>query len=492
MIARAVAAAPLARVDAHLYWQLAAIPAISAGALAFLSFTLGDTLWTTWLLFTLALTIGPLAFHRLAAALGDDRLQWLGYVALARAVMVVALLYAGWVPQLDRLDPTFGYDAQRYYFEAQELVENGFNPAAMGVSLNYTGILFYYGLLFRIFGHDPVLPAIVNMTVTLAGVLVLIAVGYRVKPQRQPWDWTLGLCLLVPEVLWFDALTARETVAMSLFMFATLTLGTLFLFPASRSDRPLPRGRVVAGAVALAALGGIRTTMLIPAFAALVVMYVLGSGNWRQRLKGAAWIFVAGGILIAGPAVAETIGGYQFGYVGWLRATRSPEYLAQIAGGWTERSLGQLLIPSNLFEEVLFAPIRGLAYLVAPLPRIPLGLVGLAAGSWSDWQYLSTLLSAILYVLLFPVLLVSVYTAIAERKRGWLLIHVPFWAAFAAIAGANIIIMERYRLMMVPLMWAGIWLGWSCDRRLLARAYGCWFSLMALGGIAFAAYKLGF
>jgi hypothetical protein len=478
--------------DLHLTLQIAAVPALSALALAGLSFELGDTLWTTWLLLTLVLAAAPAVFHRLALSLDDRRLQWLGYAALLRAVVVLVLLYAGWVPQLDRAHVSFGYDAQRYYFEAQELVEHGFNPGAMGVSLNYTGILFYYGLLFSLFGHDPVLPAVLNMSVTLGAVALLIAVAYRVKGRRDPWDWTIGLCLLIPEVLWFDALTSRETVAMSLLLVSTLTLGSIVLDPATSPARGARRGRLVVGVAALAGLGVIRTTMLIPAFAALVILYALGSGNLRDRLRGAGWILTAGGLLLAGPAAAESLGGYQFGYLGWLRATRSPEYLEQIAGGWTERSLGQMLIPSNIFEELLFAPVRGLMYLVAPLPRIPLSLVGLAAGSWSDWQYLATLLSAVLYVLLFPVLLVSLYVAVTERKRPWMMIHVPLWTAYAAIAGANIIIMERYRLMMVPLLWAGIWLGWTCDRRLLARTYVAWGVVLTIGGMFFAAYKLGF
>jgi hypothetical protein len=324
MTARGLAVERLRMSEVHLSLQLALVPALSAAALAFFSLVLDETLWTTWLLLTASVAAAPLAFHRLAIALGDDRLRWLGYVALLRAVLVIGLLYAGWVPQLDRGHESFGYDAQRYYFEARELGEHGFNPAAMGVSLNYTGVLFYYGLLFRIFGHDPVLPAVLNMSVTLGAVLLLIAVGYRVKEQRHPWDWTLGLCLLIPEVLWFDALTSRETVAMSLLVFSTVTLGSIFVLSGGSVQRGAARGRLVAGVGALAALGIIRTTMLIPAFGALVILYVLGSGAWRERVKGAGWILIAGGILIAGPAAAESIGGYQFGYVGWLRATRSP------------------------------------------------------------------------------------------------------------------------------------------------------------------------
>lgn len=492
MTSRALSTRQLAPTDGHVVLQLGAIALMSAIALTVLSATLSESVWTTWILLTLSLVAAPLIFRRLAADLRDERLQWLGYVALVRAVLVLGLLFVGWMPQLNPNGATFGYDPQRYYFEAFDLANTGFDPRVMGFSLNYTGVLFYYGVLFKAFGHNPVLPAVLNMTVTLAAVSFLIVVAYRVKEHRDSWDWTIGLCLVIPEVLWFDALTSRETVAMSLLVFAVLSLGMHLMFPVANSTHRSDRGLLLAGALSFAALGLIRTTMLVPTFGALVILYTVGAGNWLHRIKGAAWITVVAIILAAAPAIAEGIGGYHFGYLAWLRGSRSPEYLDQIAAGWSNRSVGQLLVPTNAFEEVVFAPIRGLAYLVAPLPSVPLGLVGLRSGSWSDWQSLATVLSAVLYIVMFPVLLVSAYVAIAERKRSWLLIHVPLWCTYAAIAGANVIVVERYRLMMVPMMWAGIWLGWSCNQRLLARAYAGWVALLVVGAIFFGAYKFNF
>src|SRR5262245_61847073 len=113
---------------------------MSAIALTWLSATLRETLWTTWLLLTLSVAAAPLVCRRLASDLDDERLQWLGYVALLRAALVVALLFVGWIPQLDRASEAFGYDPQRYYFEAQDLADAGFDPTVLGVSLNYTGV----------------------------------------------------------------------------------------------------------------------------------------------------------------------------------------------------------------------------------------------------------------------------------------------------------------------------------------------------------------
>src|SRR4029079_13155422 len=112
--------------------------------------------------------------------------------------------------------------------------------------------------------------------------------------HHDRWDWTIGLCLIIPEVLWFDALTSRETVAMSLIVCAVLQLGAFLLFPATDSADRFARRRLIAGALSLAALGLSRTTMLIPTFASLVVLYVSAGGNWRLRARGAAWILIAG------------------------------------------------------------------------------------------------------------------------------------------------------------------------------------------------------
>jgi hypothetical protein len=237
VISRAVATKQFVGADAHLALQLAAVPAMSAIALMCLSATLDETLWTTWLLLTLSVVAAPIVFRCLAGDLDDERLQWLGYIALLRVVLVVALLFAGWVPQLESANEVYGYDPQRYYFQAQDLADAGFDSTAMGISLNYTGVLFYYGALFKVFGHDPLLPAVLNMSVTLAAVAVLIRVAYGIKGHRDAWDWTIGLCLVIPEVLWFDALPSRETVAMSLMVLAVLPLGRISCF--RRRTRPV-------------------------------------------------------------------------------------------------------------------------------------------------------------------------------------------------------------------------------------------------------------
>ena len=141
-------------------------------------------------------------------ALGDWRLQRLGYVFLVKVGLALWMLYAGWTPQLDPSAEAFGYDPQRFYFQAYDLAQQGFRLEALP-SLNYTGVLYYYGAVFAIFGHNPVNPLLVNAFVTLVAVLLLVRTGYQIRGVRGRLDWTLGLCMVIPEIVWFDMMTSR-------------------------------------------------------------------------------------------------------------------------------------------------------------------------------------------------------------------------------------------------------------------------------------------
>ena len=124
----------------------------------------------------------------------------------------------------------FGYDPQRYYFDAKTLIEGGFDSEiARAINIDYTGIVYYYGVLFALLGQNPVIPALVNAFITLLATLLLVRVGYQIKRERGPHDWRLGLGMVLPEVLWFDTITARETLVMSLYLIAALSVARYFI-----------------------------------------------------------------------------------------------------------------------------------------------------------------------------------------------------------------------------------------------------------------------
>lgn len=421
--------------------------------------------------------------------LKDPSLKILGYFWLLKLAITLFLLYAGWMPQLDPASSnTWGYDPQRYYIQAQELIDNNWSGDLF--NLNYVGILYYYGAIFHVLGHNPVIPALINAFVTLMATLYLVKVGYEIKGQRGPRDWTLAFALLLPEVLWFDVMTSRETLVAALLLFVMLTTGRYLARTA-----PLSLFRVLTvTCLSVLAIAAVRTSMVLPVFASILLMVLLV--NPQRGSVSKKMMVVAGAVaaLIVGPVVTGYLGGYDFdvgeaiGTV--ISAKRNVALSAYVT--WSENSIGMLLMPEGLLQAILFLPPRMVLYLVVPLPNILVPVSDLLAGSWGAWQKLVFLLSSVINVLAIPYALASFVQSIKTRKANAapLVFHISYWVTFMAIAGGNLIIHERYRVMASLLLWGCAWLGArTCSKSLIVRSSLLWYGLLTLGALFYLGYK---
>jgi hypothetical protein len=417
----------------------------------------------------------------------DPKLDRLGYFWLVKLALTLFLLYVGWIPELDATSSAaaWGYDPQRYYQYSYDLVQNGWNPPA---GLNYQGIIFYYGAIFYLFGHNPVIPAVINAFVTLLGTLYVIRVAYEFNRIRGPHNWILAYLLLIPEVLWYDVMTSRETLSSVLIAVAVLTAGR-YMVRAYRVG--FARTFIIVG-ISLAVLVAVRASMAIAVVACLAIMGLLLG---RRRGLGFAANVVAGlgGVLLtAAPAVQQLMGGYEIKYSEMLRGIWSFQENIAAEAEWTEKSIGLLLAPDNLGQALLFLPLRMLAYLAAPLPRIAIPLGDLLDGRWAAWQGLMTSLTSVLNLLVFPYATAGFALAYRQRRAepALLVVHLAFWVTFAAIAGGNIIIHERYRVMIAPLLYVSAWMGYvRCTRKQVLRFAIPWFGLLASAAVFYAGYK---
>ena len=177
----------------------------------------------TLLIFVSLTGSGVWLCHRTKEVLADPNLKILGTFWLVKVGMTLFLLYAGWIPYFrSAASPAWGCDPQRYFQNAAELIGNGWTSVGNN---NYQGILYYYAGIFYLFGYNPVIPALINAYVTLLGTLFLIRCAYSFAPERTPKDWLLAGLLLIPEVLWYDVMTSRETLMAVLIIVATLSVG---------------------------------------------------------------------------------------------------------------------------------------------------------------------------------------------------------------------------------------------------------------------------
>lgn len=419
----------------------------------------------------------------------DQKLRMLPNFWMIKLGLTLFLLYAGWIPQLDpNASSTWGYDPQRYFYDAYDLIANRWEPVA---GLNYQGIIFYYGTIFYLFGHNPVIPALINAFVTLLGTLYLIRLAYEFKGERSPRDWALVYLLLIPEILWYDVITSRETLLAVLILIATLTAGRYIV----RSGRVSLLSAVLLAGAGLGAILAVRTSMAIPVVAAIALMAIfLGSNKGCGIIPKLLVLTAIFALMAIGPLVQQLTGGYQ--NVSYLAAiTYAQSFADNVAANaeWSEHSVGLLLAPNNAWQSLVLLPPRMVLYLAAPLPNIAASVSDLFTGSWSAWQYLMTMLTSVLNLLALPYALAGFAFAWKHRRErpALLVLHFSFWMTFIAIAGGNIIIHERYRVMMTLLLFACAWLGYtSCNRGQVQRFAYPWFGLLTIGAIFYFGYKM--
>ena len=451
--------------------QVVLLGALVSSGLALIFATVEEAVRSTALLYVCVAPVGLLQCHLTQRSLGDRKLRWLGYFWLVKLALTLFLLYAGWIPQLDpSTSDSWGYDPQRFYGDAYNLIKNNWVPP---VATNYQGIIYYYGVVFYVFGHNPVAPALINCFVTLLGTLFLIRVAYHLKGWRGPRDWTLAFALLVPEVVWFDVMTSRETLAAVLILVSSLCAGSCLV----GSNRiPLTRAVLLTG-VCLLGIAAVRTTMLIAVVAAMGLMALIFR---RRRGNGAVsrviFVGLAVAVLVTGPVVQRLAGGYKVEYLEKVQKSTSYDERAGKGLGWSDRSIGLLLAPDSPWEAVAYTPLRMIPYLTAPLPSINVSVSDLYAGKCCAWQGLLTLLSSIINVVAVPYALAGLSHAYQNRRDhpGPLVLHLCYWTTFAAVVGGNIVIHLRYRVMATLLLFACAWLGYTSAGRAQVRN---WFFL---------------
>lgn len=467
--------------------QAALLALVLGLGLLLLLTTVRVSLLNTVLIFLFIAFVGLHQCHATWQELGDSKLRLLVTFWLVKLCLTLFLLYAGWIPQLDPSSINWGYDPQRFYQDAWDLIENGWNPVA---GSNYQGIVFYYGAIFYLFGHNPVIPALINAFVTLLGTCYLIRLAYEFKGEQGPRDWTLSYLLLIPEVLWYDVLTCRESLMAVLILVGALTAGRYIV----RSSRVSLGSTLLITGSSLVAILFVRTTMAISVVATMALMAISlrprkGSGTLQNGLV----IIIGIALLAAGPLVQQLAGGSEFDYLQKISSLQSFEGNIAVQMEWSDTSIGLLFTPNNAWQSFLYLPPRMLLYLAAPLPNVAVSVPQLIAGDWTAWQHLMTMPTSVLNLLVLPYAMAGFALAFKRRREqpAPLVLHFTFWVTFVAISGGNIIIQERYRVMMTLLLFACAWIGYtSCTRAQVRRFAYQWFGILSIGVVFFLSYKI--
>ncbi len=381
---------------------------------------------------------------------GTASTWWFAAAFAVKQWLTLSILFAGWLPHLDQNDPAYGYDPQRFHFEAWELARSGFDPSTIQLlSLNYGGILYYYGGAFTVFGWSAVVPALLNCITTLLALTVVVWGVQQVRGGRIGAGAAIGLVFLVPDLLWFDVVASRESLLSGLV--AVIVLCVVL------QVRGLVGKGALAAAVCALGVAALRPPVLLPLAATAVAAGVLlrrrDSAGMRGKAVGIVVVVGAVGAVAAATLISTLLGGYDLNLLKDVSAIASATSEASQGFEWASTSVAARLIPSSSWQVIPFALLRLVLFYVAPWPAPVITMAGIADGRWPDWQSVFLALSSPIYWVAAPLLVSAFVRALRNRTdRTELVLHLATIAVLLTVAGGNVIVQERYRVMALGLM----------------------------------------
>lgn len=263
---------------------------------------------------------------------------------------LISLLYLHfyWTPYLSPVgNPFWGFDPQRYYYYASSIAWGHL----VVYSLNYQGVVYTYVYLFKIFGIDPLVPLFFNVLLALYATTLI---AKTICKNRPKWLFNFALLFLLPDVVYYNAMSAREILNMS---FMTIFICKYISFSTDRhwSD-------IYFMAVSFALLAFIRPPMAMFALLVIGVQMVIRS---RQRHKNIIIIVIIGVVFSFSQDLSDFFGS----------SSSSDELVENLydkvageneEGGlrYSANSMTARLIPHNPVEFFVFGFIRSFFYVI--------------------------------------------------------------------------------------------------------------------------------
>lgn len=382
-------------------------------------------------------------------------------------------------------------------------------------SINYPGSIYFYGIVFHLFGENPLALTLVNTLLIYTAVLLLFRIMTQVSPVTKKSASLVFAVLAVPQIVIVQTQLGKEVLV--------VFLCTVLIYLAWRMAVSVSRGRIkifVALFISCLALALVRTSALaVMSVAVLIVIYIS-----RESKKNKFRILCATATLLVitlpfGYFVSGMIGGYKDlgSYAGSVLEGRlNEDYFPSLAPienldvgnlsspsvnnlpldtdgtGWSENSLGELLSPRSTLEVFLFAAPRTILNLSAPLGSKEAWHRSIEGDSLPKLEYFSVLITGVILISITPLNLLCVLAtfSLQLRLRALSVFWVPALLAALSIGLGTTLIHERYRIFAIPFLVASAVAGWSVtSSRTLIRAYSIFGMMIIVGGLFLFAYK---
>lgn len=435
---------------------------------------------STFILFQLVLFGGIWIIKSFFYKTNTNLTNQLIFLWIIKLIFSISILTLYWVPDLyPQLGRSGGFDPVRFYFYAKELIDKNWDSDFL--NLNYTGIIYFYGLIFKLFGFNPYTPFLVNSVLTLFSSILLIQLIYKIKYLSAA---PIYLLLIIPEVLWYDVMTSRENLVASLiilFLFAHIH------FLASVRSKYLC---ILIMLLSFFSIVLIRTSMILP-----IALYIFLSSLFLINKKYFVYFFLTFSLfLFIAPLIQTQIGGYNFNYIQVFLTLINFENNIASQFEYSTNSISYLIAPTNFLESIIFIPIRMLFYILIPLPELisQFSISELFQGSSYQTTILLSSLTSFGLIACLPLIILGTIFSWRNRQDNIqiFLISLMTWCVFFAISAGNIILHDRYRLMCTLLLFTTAFIGQSYIKYLHSRSYFYWSIILYLGVVIFVYIKL--
>jgi hypothetical protein len=335
------------------------------------------------------------------------------------------------------------FDAFLYADYAKQWAEHGLRGDGPWNGINYQGIVFYYALLFYIFGFNPAVGVIANCALGALTAGFLYKLVHQCSPESVAYRAAVLFAFLPESILW-GSLLLKESLVTFLFVFA--------LHEAAVAVRTMRTTPALLAVLAVALLLQFRIVLAVVAIVSIAAMIVLVYRRSLGRLALASAALILLAAIVTRFSTNTLIAAYgnplsPAFYAKYIEVfgARPPEANAAIPGS----SLGIMTSGALTEGKFYWIPVRFAMYYIVPPPWA----TGL--GSFDPFR----MASAALVWAALPAMCVGLFLLL-RRGAATAAIWIPFLFGSVLISASTPFIDDRLRMMMMPLFLAAAAWGW--------------------------------
>jgi len=342
-------------------------------------------------------------------------------------------LHTIWSPYLLIGNSGWGFDPQRYYYYASEMIKYG---GTIDYSLNGWGVVYFYKYPMQLLGLDPMIPLFINSLLTLYAILVVSHFFFKNNTKYLHY---FSLILLLPEMIYYNFMSSREIPCM-VFM-------TICLCKAISGYQYKSKKDIIISFIAFVFLYIIRPTMALPIVMGIIIYLGFNAKNKFPAFIGVIAILAITYFVNAASEDLD-IAKSSTDVVSATQDRLDVEGQEENENyNYSSNSISRLLIPHNTFEFVIYGFIRPFGYIFITPATIkrPFKILSLKGhqgqcGGFSAW---TTLFMFLLIPFMYKTL--KRYKSYGRNMK----IVICVFASFFVVVGMfnTTLIHPRYRLV---------------------------------------------